>query len=373
MLPDAPAATGSTGAVHVPTGGTTCLEALPYPQEPPTVAEIASLRAERALLSELLAAPPLGLARFTGTALAELRGLRLLVGKRARQPDEFRRKLRALERRCARIARRGLQVPVPQLAHGFELAAHAFRSLAEARDPDGDDFLPAQAALDQAIMNLALVALRTGAQPPTRRRASRAQVSGGVRPKRAGNDRHAPQVALALEQLAERIAQEQGKRVELTLLGLEQLPLELSGAVFDICSQLLRNAIEHGIEVPARRSEAGKPAAGQVHVEFRLREQGRAELTVQDDGTGMQPDQLTKGGAPSAERGRGMSIVSQRVRSLKGQLQVASRRGQNTRVRVRMPMPGATRSDMRSVDTGNDLSVSSGRQPAAISGPLRTR
>jgi len=365
MLPESPLHTGS-----IPTGGTTCLEAPPFQLEPPTAAELASLRAERALLSELLAAPPLGLARFTGTALSELRALRALVGKRAREGSEFRRKLRALQRRCARIARRGLQVPVPLLAYGFEAAARAFGSLAEARNPGGDDFLPAQEALDHAIMNLALVALRTGAQPPTRRRAHRAQVTGSARMRRIGTHRHAPQVALALQQLAERIAQEQGKRVELTMLGLELLPLDLSGAVFDICSQLLRNAIEHGLEVPARRSEAGKPAAGQVLVEFRPRDDARAELTVQDDGAGMSPDQLTRANARDADRGHGMAIVGQRVRGFRGQLQVASRRGQYTRVRVRMPMqaPGATRADMRSVDTGNDLS-SSGRELGAAARP----
>jgi len=359
MLPEARQSAGNTSAGNAPTGGTTCLEALPLPQEPPSPAELASLRAERALLSELLAAPPVGLARFTGTAMAELRALRSLVGRRARAPADFRRKLRALQRRCARIARRGLLVPVPQLAYGFEAAARAFASLAEARDPDGDDFLPAQEALDHAMMNLALVALRTGAQPPTRRRAHRALVAGGARSKRSGTHGQAPQVALALQQLAERIAQEQGKRVELTLLGLELLPLELSGAVFDICTQLLRNAIQHGLEVPARRSEAGKPAAGQVLVEFKPRDEGRAELTVQDDGSGMSPDQLTKANARKSDRGRGMAIVGQRVRGLKGQLQVASRRGQYTRVRVRIPMPGAVRKDMRAIDTGNDLAASS--------------
>ena len=348
-----------------PTGNTTCMEAPPYPQEPPSPAELASLRAERALLSELLAAPPAALARFTGTAMSELRALRNLVGKRAREPQDFMRKLRALQRRCARIARRGLQVPVPQLAHGFEVAARYFASLAEARDPGGDDFLPAQEALDHALMNLALVALRTGAQPPTRRRAHRALVNGGARTKRTGEQAQAPQVALALQQMAERLSQEHGKRIELSLLGLELLPLELSGAVFDICSQLLRNAIQHGIEVPARRSEAGKAAAGQVLVEFRLRDQGRAELTVQDDGKGMKPDQLMQASKQRAERGHGMAIVGQRVRGLKGQLQVASRRGQHTRVRVRLPMPGAAHAGSRAVDTGHDLAAPGGARAAA--------
>jgi signal transduction histidine kinase len=359
MQPESPSTTG-TPMASGPTGNTTCMEIPPFPPELPSLAEVASMRAERALLSELLAAPPLALSRFTGTAMSELRALRGLVAKRAREPAEFRRKLRALHRRCARIARRGLQVPVPQLAYGFEAAARAFASLAAARDPDGDDFLPLQESLDHAIMNLALVALRTGAQPPTRRRAYRALVNSKASARRPGASGQAPQVALALQQLAERIAQEQGKRVELSLLGLEHLPVEMSGAVFDICSQLLRNAIGHGLEVPARRSEAGKPAAGQVLVEFKLRDEGRAELTVQDDGIGMSPDRLMKANARQSDRGRGMAIVGQRVRGLRGQLQVASRRGKYTRVRVRIPMPGAVRPGVRAVDTGNDLAASSG-------------
>lgn len=357
MQPESPAAQEAPSTT-ASTGSTTCMEVPPYPQEPPSAAELASMRAERALLSELLAAPPAALARFTGTAMSELRVLRTLVARRARDTDEFRRKLRALQRRCARIARRGLQVPVPQLAYGFEAAGRAFATLAEARDPDGDDFLPLQESLDHAIMNLALVALRTGAQPPTRRRAHRALVNSNLSARRSGAGGQGPQVGLALQQLAERIAQEQGKRVELTLLGLEHLPLEMSGAVFDICSQLLRNAIGHGIEVPARRSEAGKPAAGQVLVEFKLRDTGRAELTVQDDGIGMSPDRLTKAQARRSDSGRGMAIVGQRVKGLKGQLQVASRRGKYTRVRVRIPMPGGARPGLLPVDTGRDLDSS---------------
>lgn len=346
MLPDAATATGTgiragtgTGAGALPTGATTCMEAPPFPPQPPTEAEVAALRAERTLLSELLAAPPAALARYTGGAMLEQRQLRALLARRTREPEAFRRKLRALHLRCARLARRGLAVPVPQLAERFEAAARAFGSLAEAREPGGDDFLPAQELLEAALFDLTLVALRTGTQPPTRRRARRAQVRHA---SRGSTGTHGPQLGLALEQLASKLAGELGKRVELTLIGLEDVPLDLSGALFDVASQLLRNAVQHGIEVPARRTAAGKPAAGQVLVEFRVRESGRGELLVQDDGQGMDPDQLTQPGRREGDRGRGLAIVGQRVRGLRGQLQVASRRGQNTRVRVRLPMPRAS-------------------------------
>jgi signal transduction histidine kinase len=317
---------------------TTCMEVAPFLRAPPTVAEVELLRAERTLLAELLAAPPQALARFTGQALGEVTALRALVARRAREPAEFLRKLRSLYRRCARLARHAQAVPVPRVAQDFDMAALAFGELAASAEPSGDDFLPAQAQLEAALLTISLVAVRLGVQAPTRRRARRTHLArpGSVTATRSAIS--APQLGLALHQLAERIAQEQGKRIELSLLGLEHVPSDLTGAVFDIITQLLRNCVQHGIESPAHRSELGKPAAGAVAVEFRRQGRALCELSVQDDGQGLAQEELVQTGL-KGERGRGLGIVGNRLKALKGHLQVSSRRGQFTRVRIRMPLP----------------------------------
>ena len=56
------------------------------------------------------------------------------------------------------------------------------------------------------------------------------------------------QLAMALQQLSEQLAAEQGKLIQLTTIGLEQVPEIQVAAFYDMLSQMLRNAIEHGIE-----------------------------------------------------------------------------------------------------------------------------
>jgi signal transduction histidine kinase len=317
---------------------TTCMEVAPFLRAPPTIAEVELLRAERTLLAELLAAPPQALARFTGQALGEVTALRALIARRAREPAEFLRKVRSLYRRCARLASHAHAVPVPRVAQDFNMAALAFGELAASAEPSGDEFLPAQALLEAALLTVSLVAVRIGVQAPTRRRVRRTHLArtGPVKVTRGAFA--APQLGLALHQLAERVAQEQGKRIELSLLGLEHVPHELTGAVFDISTQLLRNAVQHGVEAPAHRSELGKPAAGVVMIEFRRHGRALCELCVQDDGQGLQPEELVQAGV-KGERGQGLGIVGDRLKALKGHLQVSSRPGQFTRVRIRMPCP----------------------------------
>jgi signal transduction histidine kinase len=335
-MPPEPTTEATILQPHV--NATTCMEVAPFLRPPPTVAEVESLRAERELLGELLAAPPQSLVRFAGHALAELATLRALVARRAREPGEFLRKIRSLHRRCLRLARNAQAVPVPRVARDFELAALAFAELAASPGADGDDFLPAQALLEAALLTVSLVAVRMDVRAPTRRRVRRTHLARTRAGKGLGTAVSTPQFGLALHQQAERIAQEQGKRIELALLGLEHVPADLTGAVFDISSQLLRNAVQHGVESPARRSELGKPAAGAVVIEFRRQGRALCELSVQDDGQGLQPEELVQAGL-KGERGHGLGIVGDRLKALKGHLQVSSRRGQFTRVRIRLPLP----------------------------------
>jgi signal transduction histidine kinase len=334
-----PEAASDTTLIRAPGGATSCIAVPPFLREPPSVAELELLRAERALLGDLLAARPQALARYIGSVLGEVAPLHALVARRTRELPEFQRKLRILHRRCARIAARARRVPLPRLADDFDRAANAFGLLAANPQASGDEFLPAQALLEAALMTVSLVAARTGAQAPTRRRARRTQLTRPRVSPATRNDLPAPQLGLALHQLAERVAHETGKRIELALLGLEHVPADMTGAVFDICSQLLRNAVQHGVETPALRSESGKPAAGAVLIEFRRQGRAQCELCVQDDGQGLQVEQLMEAGMVQSERGRGMGIVGERIKALKGQLQVSTRRGQFTRIRIRMPLP----------------------------------
>ncbi len=90
-----------------------------------------------------------------------------------------------------------------------------------------------------------------------------------------------------LPRMAREIAQRMHKRVEVEIRGGE---LELDRSILDRISDplvhLLRNAVDHGIETPDVRAEAGKTATGRIIIDAR-REKDEIFISVQDDGAGM--------------------------------------------------------------------------------------
>jgi two-component system chemotaxis sensor kinase CheA len=91
-----------------------------------------------------------------------------------------------------------------------------------------------------------------------------------------------------LVKLAADVARDHGKQVQAavamgSLSDLDAAPADL---VREIAVQLLRNAVVHGVEPPAQREAAGKPAAGKVQVQLA---RGETEwiLSVRDDGAGL--------------------------------------------------------------------------------------
>jgi len=346
----------------------------------PLRCDLERLRNERALLGDLLAAPPAQLLQFMNGAARSAARLRTLLARRAREPVEYLRKVAQLRRLCGRLAAQAAVTPLPSVARLYELTAEA---LARAGTlAMGDGLLPAIALIEEGFLTLSMISERTGIRPAPRpqtrsaapERARRAaamggptlQESGGATPSAAQS-----RLELALQQLGERLASEQGKRIELTLMGLVDVPESLYGSAYDILAQLLRNAIEHGVETPEQRGAKGKNPVGALLVQFSVRG-GQAELIFQDDGQGLQASLILQAGiehglidndtplahdprqasslifypgistaAERAGRGSGMGIVRDHVKRMGGRIQVATKRAQFTRIRIRLPLAGA--------------------------------
>jgi two-component system chemotaxis sensor kinase CheA len=102
-----------------------------------------------------------------------------------------------------------------------------------------------------------------------------------------------------LVELAEEIAQRNGKQVRVDLQlkdGLTRLPNSLREPIQMIMTQLVRNAVLHGIEPPAERLAERKHPVGEIQIyAYRLTENERKIiLAVRDDGRGINYDLLRR-------------------------------------------------------------------------------
>jgi two-component system chemotaxis sensor kinase CheA len=172
--------------------------------------------------------------------------------------------------------------------------------------------------------------------------------------------------------LAREVARGLGKQVEVELVGEDTgLDKSLVEAIADPLVHMVRNSVDHGIELPEQRLAAGKPAAGRL----RLSAQQAGDqilIAVEDDGAGMDPERLRakaveKGLLPAAEaarlsqqeclqlvflpgfstreqvselsgRGVGMDVVKSSITALGGAVQIESRPGFGSCVRLRVPL-----------------------------------
>ena len=184
------------------------------------------------------------------------------------------------------------------------------------------------------------------------------------------------------------LAQRLGKQIELKLTGeqteLDKTVLEKIG---DPLVHLVRNSIDHGIELPEARTAAGKSAEGTVHLDACHRG-GNIAVEVSDDGGGLDKerilakararglvgatDSLTDAevyelifvpGFSTAEkttdvsgRGVGMDVVRRNVKELGGKIDVRSDPGRGSRFTITLPLTLAI-VDGQSVAVGTETYI----------------
>lgn len=180
-----------------------------------------------------------------------------------------------------------------------------------------------------------------------------------------------------LDAFVQSIAQRNGKDVKLVTSGLHDLNLdrEHQQQLKEICIQLLRNAVVHGIETPRERELGQKPSQGRVDLRLAKISETDMELTVMDDGQGLDYVAIREKAIASgkwrldeieswdnkkllslifnegfstaktitkdAGRGVGMEAVMNQVLALRGKLTVSSRRGRHCRFVITLPLIAA--------------------------------
>jgi two-component system chemotaxis sensor kinase CheA len=157
-----------------------------------------------------------------------------------------------------------------------------------------------------------------------------------------------------------------GKLVRLEMdVGDAELDKAVADRLLPAIVHLVRNAVDHALESPEERRAAGKPEEGMVRLACHARSGGRLELTVSDDGRGVdaaavaaragvpvpassselvdllcRPGLSTRAAADATSgRGMGMDIVKRiTVDQLGGELSLDTKPGQGTTFSLRVPL-----------------------------------
>ncbi|MEZ6070730.1 MAG: chemotaxis protein CheW [Pirellulales bacterium] len=83
-----------------------------------------------------------------------------------------------------------------------------------------------------------------------------------------------------------------GKQCDLNIDGKEvEVDKTIIEAIGDPLTHLIRNSVDHGIESPADRQRAGKPARGTMNLRA-FYQAGKVRIDIEDDGAGIDPQKL---------------------------------------------------------------------------------
>ncbi|MGK5093709.1 ATP-binding protein [Deltaproteobacteria bacterium TL4] len=180
-----------------------------------------------------------------------------------------------------------------------------------------------------------------------------------------------------LEQLANKL--ETMLQKELDIQFLEEATLQVDSALFQIINncliQLIKNSIDHGLEMPEARIQQNKPAKGVIQIRISTQDQ-QAKFSIQDDGAGLNTDKILSKAverkiisAPESKalqkdpsrkheiyklifspqmstasrasmvsgRGVGMNIVKTEIEKVGGTLQCESERGKGSTFTIILP------------------------------------
>ncbi len=166
------------------------------------------------------------------------------------------------------------------------------------------------------------------------------------------------------------VSQELGKDIDLIISGAEtELDKTVVEKIGDPLMHLLRNAMDHGIETAQARLAAGKPGKGHLHLNA-YHDSGSIVLEIADDGAGLNRERILEkaqergliaSGASLTDqeiynlifepgfstaaavtslsgRGVGMDVVKRNITLLRGTVDLDSKPGQGTVVRIRLPL-----------------------------------
>ncbi|MBJ6723140.1 chemotaxis protein CheA [Geomesophilobacter sediminis] len=172
------------------------------------------------------------------------------------------------------------------------------------------------------------------------------------------------------KRLVRDLSAELGKEIEMTTDGADtELDKTVIEKLNDPLVHLIRNSLDHGIELPEVRVAAGKPRHGTVHLSA-VHSGDSVLLTINDDGAGLDAEAIRAKAiekgiiSPTAElsekelfnlifapgfstakklssvsgRGVGMDVVKKAIEALRGAIDITSVKGKGAKITVRIPL-----------------------------------
>ncbi|WP_185268050.1 Hpt domain-containing protein [Halopseudomonas xiamenensis] len=189
-----------------------------------------------------------------------------------------------------------------------------------------------------------------------------------------------------LRRVVRQVSAELGKQVTLAVGNAEgEMDRSVLERMMGPLEHMLRNAVDHGIEVPALRAEQGKPESGRISLELH-REGSEIIIRLADDGSGVDLDAvrskaierglmdadaqlsdqevlqfILEAGFSTAQRvtqisgrGVGMDVVNAEIKQLGGSMTLSTEPGAGTTFIIRLPFTVSVNRALM-VYSGDDL------------------
>ena len=166
------------------------------------------------------------------------------------------------------------------------------------------------------------------------------------------------------------LSTQMGKKIELKMTGEgTEVDKNIIEKIGDPLVHLVRNSLDHGIELPEDRLAVGKPETGTIHLNASHRG-GNIVIEISDDGKGLNKDVLYEKGIDKgllngdevlsdkqiydlifmagfstavevtdvSGRGVGMDVVRRNIQELGGSVEIDSELGTGTKITIRLPL-----------------------------------
>ena len=166
------------------------------------------------------------------------------------------------------------------------------------------------------------------------------------------------------------LSKKSGKEVHLIMEGEEtEIDRNMVDSIYDPLVHMMRNSVDHGVQMPAEREKLGKPISGTVSLRA-YQKGGNMVIEIEDDGQGLNTEKIRRKaidrelmqegeiltthelnnlvflpGFSTADqitdvsgRGVGMDVVKKAVEKLRGKVEVLSEPGKGSLFVIRLPL-----------------------------------